>query len=220
MTEKPPKTRKSGRTLVRFPEEWAALSFEAHQKQVVADDYIREDYTSRVALRVRFIHDTFFVDPSDPKGKKRPPRHGESGHETFKDWCESLDKTDRWGLYMVKAAEQIAAGRAENPTQARALSGLEDKDADAVSEAAQQAGPVTGKTLTDAREELERRRNATVTSNRQAAKAIEDSVKIRKAVRWLKKARDEVSGIFPEEFFTFAEKWIAFGEGQLALDAA
>lgn len=157
------------------------------QEAILEEDGKREEATMREALLIRHVHDE--------------KRWKEDGHDSFKDWCESIDRTETWGHYMVRAAEHF--GRVENPRQARELTGLSEDEADAVVDAAKDAGPVTSKTLGQARREL------AVGKVREAARQIETDAAIRYIAKKLNNAREKAAtlgGDFPDWWFESLDK--------------
>lgn len=196
----------AGTTIVAFAQDWYRDTFqEAERKALVADE-TRIEYTMEAALRVRFIRDTFFVDP---KTKKRPLRFAESGYDSFKDWCEAHDRTEQWGQYLCNAADH--AKRVENAGQARELSGLSDEQADEVVADAKEKGALTATSLKEARERV-------VKSNRQAAQRIEDAVLLRRIKSRLAKCvtdGQKLDGSPPEWVFAQLEKCRAWFDAQL-----
>ena len=197
------KDRDQSGTMVPLPMALAARKFDALQSEVLALDKVRESTSMQLALLVRHIHDQ--------------RRYAEAGHATFKEWCESIDRTDRWGRYLVAAAEHV--GRVENPRHARALAGLSADDADAVVAAADAGGPVTSKSLIEARKESRARGVAGIA---EAAREITEAVQLRKVRRCLEKTQlaAQQHGGFPEWFFKSVEKGVAYCDVQLAVDEA
>lgn len=186
--------------MVPFPPEWTTLPFARLQEMVLAQDRNREEATVQLAGLVRYIHDE--------------KRYLDDGHESFKDWCEAIDRTDRWGRYMCEFAE--LTGIAANPRQARELSGLSTAAAQAVKEAAEElAGSVTSATLAEAREQI-------VPGNRRAVHEIELGREIIKVHKYLLKVRDCCGrhGEMPEWFLDALNKQLAYCTEQRELDAA
>lgn len=193
-------TKKAESTRVDFPDEWTDLQFVTLQSMALGLDDVRLSTSMQLAVLVRYIHDQ--------------ERYKEEGHETFEEWCESIDRTKQWGHYLVKAADHAA--RVGTPYHARALSGLPDGDADAVVSAAKAAGPVTAAALTDARTDLERRRADALDGDRRANQAIDEGIALRKFISAATKAKAAAQqhGGFPEECFEDLEKWIEWAKDQ------
>lgn len=154
------KSKRTDLTVVRFPLEWGRLTFQEAETVALEEDKSRVAHTMMAALRVAFIHDTFFVGPDG----KRPPRFKEAGHDSFKDWCEAHDRSEAWGNYLRDAARHV--NQVENPRQARELRGLSDEEAEEVVQEARQTGPLTATSIAAAR-------NRVVSDNRREAKQIE-----------------------------------------------
>lgn len=178
-----------------FPSDWDALPFAEHTAAVVRDDELRIESTMRTAMRVKYIHDTFFVEPEI---RKRPARYAEASYESFEEWCESIDRTEQWGQWMIGAAPH--AGRVANPSQAHELTGLSDEEADAVVEDAKNDAEATGKPVTAGSIATARqRREAVVSQNAREFKAIEASERIDACRRKCQQIRKIAGPLEPDE---------------------
>jgi hypothetical protein len=181
-------------TTVYFPGHWWQLGLDKLQEEILLEDDRRVSASMQLSLLVRYVHDH--------------ERFREGGHDSFEDWCESIDRTKQWGHQLVKAAEHV--WRVDNARQARALAGLTGEEADAVVDAAQASGSVTSRSLAEARAR-------TVGANRRAAQGIEEAAvarKIVKAARKLLELLGQHSGT-PGEQVTWAEFILEYWEGDV-----